>query len=81
ATIQAEISAGVVILGGKVTGNIHARQKAHFLSKAVLNGSVSTPVLIVEEGVVFNGKCEMTRPERVEGVLPLEAVGKGRERA
>lgn len=61
ATIDAEINAGTVICGGKIHGNITATTKVQLLSPAVLNGSVRTPVLIVEEGVKFNGNCDMGR--------------------
>ncbi|MBI3804017.1 MAG: polymer-forming cytoskeletal protein [Nitrospirae bacterium] len=76
AVLQAEITAGTVICGGKITGNIRATQRVHLLAKATLNGSVTTPNLIIEEGVHFNGKCEMLRDDAstVEN-RPLQAVG------
>lgn len=74
ATINAEVSAGVVISGGKITGNIRASQKVHLLSKAILNGSLNTPNLIIEEGVNFTGKCEMAKAEE-ETIRPLQVVG------
>jgi cytoskeletal protein CcmA (bactofilin family) len=63
AVIDAEITAGTVVSGGKINGNINAATKVHLLSPAVLNGSIRTPVLIVEEGVKFNGTCEMGKTE------------------
>jgi cytoskeletal protein CcmA (bactofilin family) len=75
ATINAEVSAGVVISGGKITGNIRASQKVHLLSKAILNGSLNTPNLIIEEGVNFTGKCEMAKAEESETIRPLQVVG------
>lgn len=73
AAIQAEIHAGKVISGGKITGNVRASDRVQLLSTAVHNGSIHTPVLSVEEGVVFNGKCEMER----SGLLLQEEVGVG----
>lgn len=78
ATVHAEISAGVVICGGTITGNIHASQKVHLLSKAVLTGSLNTPNLIIEEGVNFTGKCEMART-RTEETPRLQVVGQEEE--
>lgn len=76
AVINAEISAGTVICGGKISGNIRATDRIHLLSKAVMIGSVSTPNLIIEEGVSFNGKCQMGHEEPVLAeVRPLQAVG------
>jgi cytoskeletal protein CcmA (bactofilin family) len=64
AVMDAEISAGTVISGGKINGNITAASKVHLLSPAILNGSIRTNVLIVEEGVRFNGTCEMGKVEK-----------------
>jgi cytoskeletal protein CcmA (bactofilin family) len=77
AVIQAEISAGSIICGGKITGNIQAHQKVHLLSKAVLSGSVTTPNLIIDEGVSFNGRCEMNKGQKEEAATPLQVVTQG----
>ena len=76
AVITAEVSAGTVICGGKIAGNIRASQRVHLLSKAVMTGSVNTPNLIIEEGVSFNGKCEMAKGDSaLAEVKPLQPVG------
>lgn len=76
AVINAEISAGTVICGGKIAGNIRAAERIHLLSKAVMTGSVNTPNLIIEEGVSFNGKCQMGQEEAAAAeIRPLQAVG------
>ncbi len=75
AVIHAEVSAGTVICGGKLAGNIRATQRVHLLSKAVMTGSVNTPNLIIEEGVSFNGKCEMAKEDSASETQPLQAVG------
>lgn len=73
AVISAEVTAGTVISGGKITGNIRAQERVQLLSTAVQTGTVNTPILSVEEGVLFNGKCEMER----NGMPLLERVGVG----
>ncbi|HEY5648431.1 MAG TPA: polymer-forming cytoskeletal protein [Nitrospiria bacterium] len=59
ASIQAEISAGTIISGGKIVGNITATEKIQLLPSAVLEGSMKSPVVAIEEGVRFNGSCQM----------------------
>ncbi len=71
AIINAEVTAGTVISGGKITGNIRAHERVQLLSTAVQAGTVNTPILSVEEGVIFNGKCEMER----NGIALPEKVG------
>jgi cytoskeletal protein CcmA (bactofilin family) len=88
AVIHAEISAGTIINGGKITGNVTALEKVQLLPTAVVDGSIKTPVLIIDEGVRFNGNCQMSgaatvvrkgmeRSERVQGE-EAEAVQEAR---
>lgn len=72
AVITAKVSAGTIISKGKITGDIIAREKVRLLSSAVFNGSVKTPTLSMEEGVLFNGSCEMARADVRE--LPRDTV-------
>jgi cytoskeletal protein CcmA (bactofilin family) len=59
AFLQGEITVGTLISSGKVVGNINASQKVHVIAPANIEGNIRTPKLIIEEGVTFNGKCEM----------------------
>lgn len=59
AYLQGEITIGTLISSGKVVGNISATQKVHVLAPGVIQGNIKTPKLIIEEGVTFDGKCEM----------------------
>ena len=63
AEIHAEISAATVISSGKIIGNITASEKIKLLPSAVLEGAIKAPVVIIEEGVRFNGQCMMGNPE------------------
>ncbi len=63
AVLTAKVSAGTVISKGKITGDIAAKEKVRLLSPAILNGSVKSPTLSMEEGVLFNGTIEMARAE------------------
>jgi cytoskeletal protein CcmA (bactofilin family) len=70
AAVTAKITAGSVVSKGKITGDIAARQRVKLLAPASLQGAVLTPVFSIEEGVVFNGICEMKVAEVHE--LPLD---------
>lgn len=59
--INAEITAGTVIVGGRINGNIHASQKIQLLSKSIVTGSLITPCMMIEDGALLNGICEMKR--------------------
>ena len=59
AVIQAKITAGTIVCKGKVTGDVAAKECVKLRAPAVMNGSVKTPVLSMEDGVLFNGALEM----------------------
>lgn len=63
AVISAKVTAGTIICQGRLTGDVVAKEKIKLLSPAVMNGSVATPLLSMEEGVLFNGSMEMKRPD------------------
>jgi cytoskeletal protein CcmA (bactofilin family) len=59
ADIEAQIEAGTVIISGSVKGNIYARRNIIMHPPAVLKGTVTTPRLQIDEGVVFEGASQM----------------------
>jgi cytoskeletal protein CcmA (bactofilin family) len=76
AVIKAKVTAGTIICKGKITGDIHAKEKLKLRAPAVVNGGVKTPMLSIEEGVLFNGTLEMTQGVRETHREPaLRAVG------
>ena len=69
---ECTIKAGTVVVGGIVRGNISSSEKVIVLSTGMVIGNINTPRLIVEEGVVLNGNCTIsknipdTQPEEAE---------------
>ena len=57
--VEGEIQSASVKIGGKVTGNVTANDRVILEAKAVLVGDLRTRELIILEGAVFHGKCEM----------------------
>jgi cytoskeletal protein CcmA (bactofilin family) len=64
AVIQAKITAGTIVSKGKITGEVVAKECIKLRAPAVMNGSVKTPVLSMEDGVLFNGALEMAHGVR-----------------
>src|SRR5215475_6237456 len=59
AEVQCEISVGVIIVEGNVTGDIRAKRAVELHAPAKVRGNIETPSLFVEKGVVFEGNCKM----------------------
>ena len=46
-------------MGGKVKGNITATERIELQMTCHVEGDLTTPRLIIEEGSVFEGNCQM----------------------
>ena len=61
--LEAEVQVGVAIVSGQVIGNIIARERVELRGSARIFGDIVTPVMVLEEGVVFDGRCKMKTEE------------------
>lgn len=61
AKVVAEIEAETIVINGNVEGNIFARKKVIMNPPAIFRGTVTTPSLTIEEGVVFEGASHMPK--------------------
>lgn len=59
--VIADIEAEMIIINGHVEGNIFARKKVIMNPPAIFRGTVTTPSLKIEEGVVFEGASHMPK--------------------
>lgn len=57
--VQGDISARTVVVGGKITGNVHATESLELLSKSQVFGDLHAPQLLIAEGAIFEGSCLM----------------------
>ena len=59
ALVKAKIGGQEIVVMGTVEGDINAAKRLALKQSARVKGNISTPVLSVEEGVVFDGGCHM----------------------
>jgi cytoskeletal protein CcmA (bactofilin family) len=59
AVIKGTINGGTIVCGGRVEGSITATGKVQLLKPATLIGDVHSPSFSMEEGVHFQGMCDM----------------------
>lgn len=64
--IKGLIHAKDVLLGGKVKGNVNASGKVLLESKASISGDINASQLVVDEGALFDGKCNMKEENEKE---------------
>ena len=56
-----KISCLAAVIGGKVTGELTAPELVKLENNSSFTGTITTKVLIVEQGAVFNGNSQMER--------------------
>jgi len=61
ARIVAQIEADTIYLSGYVEGNLFARTRVVMQPPAIFKGTVTSPSLKIEEGVVFEGASHMPK--------------------
>ncbi len=76
AVINATIRAESVVIWGEMIGSVHARERVELRGAARVFGDLEAPVVVLEEGVLFEGRCRMagSRPDeeaRDPSVVPL----------
>jgi cytoskeletal protein CcmA (bactofilin family) len=57
--VRADLNTKIAVIGGNVIGSILALEKIELQSKAVVEGDITTKNLVVEEGAILHGKCNM----------------------
>jgi cytoskeletal protein CcmA (bactofilin family) len=69
AVIKGNISVNSVVMRGKVTGNVTAKDKIDIKSRTELFGDIRTARLAIEEGVTFVGQSEVN-PNKLAPTAP-----------
>ncbi|HVG18640.1 MAG TPA: polymer-forming cytoskeletal protein [Blastocatellia bacterium] len=81
--IEAQVDVGICVIHGALHGNLIARSKVEIRKSGRVHGDVIAPVLLVEEGALFNGAIKMGQEagRKLEEVLTDDSDNDGRRRA
>jgi cytoskeletal protein CcmA (bactofilin family) len=69
AVVKGNINVNSVVMRGKISGNVTAREKIEIKAKTELFGDIRGPKLVIEEGVTFVGKSDVN-PNKVAPTPP-----------
>jgi len=61
--IEGEIHVGITIIQGEVVGNVYGKERVELHHPGRMIGNVTAPVVIMDEGAVFEGNCKMKKKE------------------
>ena len=77
--VHAQLRGGTVVISGQVTGNVCASQRLELRGSARVFGDVEAPIVVMAEGVLFEGHCRMTPreqsaapPQHDRSVVPMK---------
>ena len=75
--IRGNIDARHVILHGRVEGDIQASDRLELFRSGSVEGEVSTARISIEDGALFNGKLDISKPEpdlMIDTKLPVTST-------
>lgn len=76
--VEADIQAGTAIIAGHMVGNVQTTEKIELQAKCEMEGDIRTKSLVIEQGAIFSGSCNMKETQSNLGFLPSE-VGEEKE--
>jgi cytoskeletal protein CcmA (bactofilin family) len=76
AHITGDIAARGIVIGGKVDGNLRAKEIVEIKNKGHINGEITSKKLVIAEGGIFEGRSTMPREE--SKVIELQTADKSR---
>lgn len=71
--LQADVSAGNIVVEGQVTGNLHAGERVELRKTARLKGDIAATKLLVAEGAAFTGHCRVG-PDAAKAGVPTNRM-------
>jgi cytoskeletal protein CcmA (bactofilin family) len=63
ALVDGDIEVGVAVISGTVKGDVIGHERVELGPACVINGNISTRILTIKPGAVFQGDCRMLKNE------------------
>lgn len=81
AVVAASVEAENILVSGDLTGDVRCRGRLHVTSTGRLRGTVSTAILVIDEGAVYEGELDMGAASKFRGFgndpVPINAAATG----
>ena len=66
AIIESNMHVSHIIISGEIHGNIIADDRIEIHAPGKVFGNIHAPTIVIDEGVVFEGNCRMSKIEKAE---------------
>jgi cytoskeletal protein CcmA (bactofilin family) len=70
--VTADIEAREILVRGKVTGNLHGRERVQIARTGQATGDIATRRIAIEEGAIFRGRIDVVRGEEARQARSAE---------
>ena len=64
AVIESDIHVSHIIISGEIRGNVIADNRIEIHSPGKVFGNIQAPIVVIEEGVIFDGNCIMQKTNK-----------------
>lgn len=71
AHIESNVYVNHIIISGEIRGNIVAAKRIEIHAPGKVFGNIESPVVVIDEGVIFEGNCKMSRQNEEEQKLSI----------
>jgi cytoskeletal protein CcmA (bactofilin family) len=76
--IKGDITARGIVVGGRIDGNIRAKEIVEIKNKGQLYGEIFTSKLVIAEGGILDGRTRMQQHEEAK-VIEFHAIEKSKQ--
>lgn len=66
AKVEALVNAATVIISGELVGDVVVTKRLELKTPGRLKGNITAPLVVMDEGVVFEGHCSMTTDQELD---------------
>jgi len=66
ALIESNVYVNHIVISGEIRGNIVAGKRIEIHAPGKVFGNIESPAVVIDEGVIFEGNCRMTKPNQSE---------------
>jgi cytoskeletal protein CcmA (bactofilin family) len=67
AAIHADVRVSHLIVSGEIQGSLFAAERIEIRAPGKVYGNIQSPIVVIDEGVVFDGQCRMAGSSASEG--------------
>ncbi len=72
AVLHADISVQNAKISGEIRGTVQAHERIELHSSARMYGDLSAPIVLIDAGVIFDGKCSTAPRDKLPGKINNE---------